>query len=354
MIRIIPYSQLDRESVDAFVARHPNATAYHFSAWMGAVIDAYRHDGWYVISENKTGTIDGLLPLCQIKVPFKGSTLVSLPFCDLSGPLCDSSEIEERMIQECLAFKKEQGVRKLEVRRAGEQLADEKPFESDVDLKVSMLVELPDTPEKLFGGFRAKLRSQVRKAEKNGLSFELGNETTGVEYFYQVFSNNMKRLGSPVHDKRWFEAIQKLYGKRAVIGLVRYGSRIVGAGLILIHANRVSIPWASTLSDYNHLAPNMLLYWELMKIACDQEALLFDFGRSTLGEGTFRFKKQWGARPYRLNWDVYNSAGSIDPDTSGSSYILSRLRPWAETGWQILPDPIANRVGPIIRRYISL
>ncbi|GGX49558.1 FemAB family XrtA/PEP-CTERM system-associated protein [Saccharospirillum salsuginis] len=354
MMRKVPYRQLDRDRVDAYVSRHPNATAYHFSAWMGAVEKAYQHDGWYIVSENDAGTIDGLLPLCRLKLPFGRSSLVSLPFCDLSGPLSDSITIEKQMIEEAIGLLPELGARKLELRRAGESMVDSVTHESGGAVKVSMLAGLPDSAEALFEGFKAKLRSQIRKAEKNGLSFELGEGAVGVEHFYKVFARNMKRLGSPVHDRRWFEAIQALYGKQAVIGLVRYDERIVGAGLILIHPHRVSIPWASTLAEYNHLAPNMLLYWELMKVACTHNAKLFDFGRSTMGEGTFRFKKQWGAEPRRLSWDEYNRTGLVNPVTPAKPSLMSRLRPWVESGWQALPDPIANRVGPKLRRYISL
>ena len=36
-----------------------------------------------------------------------------------------------------------------------------------------------------------------------------------------------------------------------------------------------------------------------------------DFGRSTLGSNTFRFKKQWGAQPEPAVWQYYVRKGQI-------------------------------------------
>jgi hypothetical protein len=46
----------------------------------------------------------------------------------------------------------------------------------------------------------------------------------------------------------------------------------------------------------------MLLYWTKLEYACDNGNKTFDFGRSTPGEGTYRFKPQWGAKPQPLHW----------------------------------------------------
>lgn len=46
----------------------------------------------------------------------------------------------------------------------------------------------------------------------------------------------------------------------------------------------------------------MLLYWAMLEYACDQGYRQFDFGRSTPGEGTCRFKEQWGAKSHQLYW----------------------------------------------------
>ena len=114
---------------------------------------------------------------------------------------------------------------------------------------------------------------------------------------------------------------------------------------------QTSIPWASTLRQYNRLGPNMLLYWNCLKFAADNGKQIFDFGRSTKEEGTFRFKKQWGAKPVPLPW--YSSAVVIQNATKAKGTSLVGRENVAEI-WKKIPVPIANLIGPRLRKYINL
>ena len=199
-------------------------------------------------------------------------------------------------------------------------------------------------------GFKAKLRSQIRKAEKNGLVFDCANDQKSIEDFYCVFTQNMHNLGSPIHSKKWFHAVRESYGKDMLVGRVWLEDKIIGSGILLFSGGNVAIPWASTLRDYNHLAPNMLLYWNLLRLSCERGCKQFDFGRSTLGEGTFRFKQQWGAKPVLLDWQILDKQGRLVKTINRKS----RLRGMFEAVWKLLPLPIANTIGPLVRKHISL
>jgi len=122
----------------------------------------------------------------------------------------------------------------------------------------------------------------------------------------------------------------------------------IGGGIILCSRDMVTIPWASTIKEYNSLSPNMLLYWEFLKYASDQGYAFFDFGRSTPGEGTFKFKQQWGAEPVPLHWYRINA----DKDETEGSAGLLRL--YAERVWSHIPQILTDAVGPMIRRFITL
>ena len=84
----------------------------------------------------------------------------------------------------------------------------------------------------------------------------------------------------------------------------------------------------------------------------------FDFGRSTFGEGTYRFKAQWGAEPQLLNW--YDAAKQSQQDfemlsnNERESAPKGRLRPLVESIWAKLPLSVTTSVGPRIRKHISL
>ena len=78
------------------------------------------------------------------------------------------------------------------------------------------------------------------------------------------------------------------------------GKTPVAAGFLAGFKERLEIPWASSVKAFNKWSPNMLLYWTCLEFACAQGYRTFDFGRSTVGEGTYRFKEQWGAKPHPL------------------------------------------------------
>ncbi len=345
------------EEYNEYVAAHPQATPYHCGAWLHATQSAYGHTGW-LISVHRNGSLCGVLPLVEVKPPIGAGSLVSLPFCDLGGVLADNADIRQRLIAEAKTLAKTNRIKILEIRESGAALETEQAIEAlPAHTKVRMLCELPENSEALFKSYKPKLRSQIRKAEKNGLTAKLLTEPDAVNLFYDVFSQNMRRLGSPVHSLQWFKDLKAAYGDHLLIAVVFQGDKPVGAGIVLLEGKQACIPWASTLEEFNRLAPNMLLYWTLLSHVCDLGYTRFDFGRSTLGEGTYRFKKQWGAQPYELIWTEYldgvkKPASNDSRDTSASG--ISRLRPLIENIWRRLPLAMTNWLGPKLRRYITL
>lgn len=215
--------------------------------------------------------------------------------------------------------------------------------------KLRMLLQLPGSGDELFKSYNAKLRSQIRRPQKEGMDSVIG----GIELlddFYKVFSVNMRDLGSPVHSKNLFKQILNHFGEDARIGIVNYKGQPVAAGMIIRFKNLIEIPWASSLRRYNQFSPNMLLYWSFLEYACNNGHQYFDFGRSTPGEGTHKFKEQWGAKPYPIYWhNIVLNGGPATENKSEKSRFDTATR-----YWQKLPLPISNALGPLIRKRISL
>lgn len=336
---------------DDYVTSNPEATPYHLSGWKKSFEQAYGHKGYYLIAESD-GNIIGVLPICYIKPALFSGSLCSLPFCDVGGVLANNAEVQSALVERAVDLGKQLKVSSLEIRvkDSGKVIGEQIGHEQHQMTKVIMELSLPENSEQLKASFKSKLRSQINKAEKNGLTFYSGTEKSHIDDFYQVLSQNMRSLGSPVHAKDWFEAIRQTYGADMLVGIVAKDEKIIGAGILLFVGNRATIPWASTLTEFNKLAPNMLLYWNLLKYSCDKGYKLFDFGRSTVGEGTYKFKKQWGAIPQALHWSHYNRQGEAIAAVQGQGKLRTKL----EKIWSHLPLKITNYIGPKVRKYISL
>lgn len=345
-INIVQATLEDNFNIDEYLSDKPLASPYQHLNWLLAVKNAYRFDYIYLLAKVENQLV-GILPVCMFKGLGGKKNICSLPFCDVGGVVADNSEVKAVLIQHALKIVNQQHATSLEIRQ---RLTAQ---EAEVDMtgqKVSMLLDLPDTAESLFKGFKSKLRSQIRKAEKNGLRFDCANDAESIEDFYSVFTRNMLNLGSPTHSRKWFHALRENYGNNLLVGRVWYEDKVIGSGILLFSGNNVSIPWASTLRDYNRLAPNMLLYWNLLRESCERGCKQFDFGRSTFGEGTFKFKRQWGAKPVLLDWQTLDNHGAMSTLSSGNS----RMKDMVVNVWKKLPLPVANTLGPRLRKHISL
>ncbi len=297
--------------------------------------------------------IKGVLPLVNFKPFFIKRNLISLPYCDAGGPLADNESIEKKMLQQALKLS-QSGQLSIRSTRPFAGFVSENTVNKQ---KVRMVLNLSSGADKVLSGLKAKVRSQVKKAYKNGLASVIGSLGL-LNDFYSVFSENMRDLGSPVHSRKWIHSILKFYGNRAHLGIVYTPSGDpAAAGVILCHPNVVSIPWASSLRRFNKLNPNMMLYWTFLKFAADNGFKSFDFGRSTIGEGTYNFKKQWGAQPESLHWaELVNDNGDnqikIKFNCSGDSKFKTRER--AESIIKKLPVSLSTAFGSSTRKYIPL
>jgi FemAB-related protein (PEP-CTERM system-associated) len=209
-----------------------------------------------------------------------------------------------------------------------------------------MRLELPDTAEALWDSFKPKVRNQIRKAEQQPLTIAWGAEEL-LPAFYDVFSRNMRDLGTPVFGKRLFCGILRVFERDAELCCLRWSGRPVAAAL-LVHGNQMTeVPSASSLRCMNHTNANMLMYWHLLKRAIERGQSTFDFGRSTVESNTFRFKKQWGAQPYPAVWQYYPRHGQVDDMRLENNKYQRAVRIWKG-----LPLAVTRIIGPIIVRGI--
>ncbi|WP_414828104.1 GNAT family N-acetyltransferase [Alteromonas sp. H39] len=339
----------DSSTWNDYVNSHPKASPYHLYGWLSAVNTAYGHTiSGAIATDNSTGKVVGIFPAITMSIPFWGRQVCSLPYCDVGYGLADNEQILSTMQSYLIEQIQTSSAKYHEVRGLLPAPMDSHSMEHQ---KVRMLLELPEGSEALLASFKSKLRSQIRKAEKNGLTFQLGQSTKLLDDFYSVYAENMRDLGSPAHARKWFRAIVDAYQEDCVISVVYLDDLPIGAGIVLSCNTKACIPWASTLQRHNRLAPNMLLYWSLLAHCADNNKQEFDFGRSTYEEGTYRFKKQWGAQPQLLNWQKLNQNKETIPQAFTEP---GQSRALVENIWKKLPVSVSVLLGSRLRPFISL
>jgi len=340
-ISITLLGQADFEKWDAFVEACPEATFFHRAGWKTVIEKAFGHRTYYLLAE-RNGTILAVLPLTEIKSRLFGHSLVSNAFCVYGGIAAVDEEARIALDLHAQALARELRVGHLEYRQRS-------PFHADWasrDLYFTFRKPIDPDVEQNMLAIPRKQRAMVRKGIKNGLTSELDS---GVDRFFTLFADNVKRHGTPVLPKLYFSLLREVFGKDCEILSVLHDGELVSSVLTFYFRDEVLPYYAGDREDARHLAANDFKYWELMRMSCERGYRLFDYGRSKLGTGQFDFKKNWGFEPTPLHYEYYLVNATSVPEHNP---LNPKYRIFIQM-WRKLPTPVANMLGPHIVRNLG-
>lgn len=360
-IRTLDLSDLElRKKWDEFVFKFEHGH-HHSTNYLDAIFDAYsQHENHSLVALDSDGEVIGALPLVGQRSLIWGNSLTSTPFFNYGGALFFDSKIEQPLLEEAAKVMRCEGYKKLEVRSMS-------PLENQDELrfdgwhththKVAMTIKLSESIESLGSGKKwTKLKSQCKRAEREALKTnselkQLFGKEELLNDFYSVFSKNMRDLGTPVYGIDFFRSM--LAQIDSILTVVYWEGKPVSCGFLFKHETskglKYSIPWASSLSEYSKISVNLYMYYNILDFVINGGAIEFDFGRSTIDSGTYKFKKQWGAEPQTCHWhqlliDESESEPRLDTSQGKMKYVIE--------AWKRLPLPIANLLGPHIVKSI--
>lgn len=327
---------------DEYIHLDKTAALCHLAAWRGVLKRTFRHKSFYIVVK-ENDLVRGTLPLILIKSRVFGRFLISMPFLNYGGICAEKEQAAKLLMEEAIVIAKAEKVDYIELRQSGE-LNLGLPVKKS---KVTMVLELKSNPEDMWKTLDPKVRNQIRRAQKANLRLETGS-LDQIKHFYKVFSHNMRDLGTPVYGKNFFENIARGLFDRARIFSVFLDDVVLASGFTIGYKDSLEIPWASSLRKHNKLCPNTLLYWEIVKYACENGYKYFDFGRCSMNSGTYHFKKQWGAAAKQLYWYYWLPDGRQLPELNPANPKYRLLI----AIWQRLPLAITQIIGPRIAGYI--
>lgn len=342
MSQVVPYQEKYSELWSEYVAQSEKATVAHQIEWREIMQIGLGHQPRYLMCLDQK-RVTGLLPMFLVRTWWGKKYLISLPWIDYGGIIADNQAVARELLASATELAKTEAAEFVELRSVN---SDQLGLDERTD-KVTFKLPLQVDHELLWEGFDAKLRNQIRKADKSGLTTEFV-ASDGLNDFYRVFSRNMRDLGTPVWGRRFFEEIFTRLSERASLILVRKERRVIAAGLVLKFKGSLYVPSASAYRDSLKFCPNHALYWKVIKSGCEDGMVSFDFGRSSTDSNTFRFKKQWVPKPTQLTWQYHlhlsQTMPQINPDNPKYRLMINL--------WRKMPLPLANWLGPkVIRNF---
>ncbi len=333
---------IDASAWNAYVESHPDGTGDHLWEWRDVFTGVFGHESRF-LTAHREGRLVGVLPLVLFRSRLFGRTVVSVPFLNYGGILADDSAAVDALLTEAATVARGFGASHVELRHRVRLRQDLSVRQH----KLGFLRQLPATTEALWSETDRKIRNQVRKAQKEGLTVTHGG-VERVDAFYRVFAENMRDLGTPVYPVALFRTTLTTFPDRARVFVVSRGDEVMASAIAFRFRDTVLVPWASSLRAYRNLCANTLLYWSLLEQAVHQQATVFDFGRSSPGSGPHQFKLQWGATEQPLQWEYLSLSGAPVAEAGPGSPTFSM----AVELWKRLPLGLATRLGPHIVRHI--
>lgn len=328
------------EEWDDFASAQPGFTHFHRLRWRALIGKVFGHECAYLAARDADDRLIGVLPLVRVRSFVFGHYLVSMPFLNYGGPLGSDAAVQA-LVDAAVAMAQREKVKLLELRS---RIPLKIPLHAS-HRKITVMRDLPGDPDVLFKQFDSRLRSQIRRPQKEGVTVAFGPDQ--VVPFFKVFARHMRDLGTPAQPLGFFREIARQFPDDCWFACAYLAGTPVAAGCGFRFLDEFEMTWASSLRAYNREAPNMLLYWSCMERAIRDGARRFNFGRCTPETGTHRFKMQWGGREEQLWW--YDYAATADAATPSPH---DRAYRWGPRIWRRLPESIATTFGPSIVRYI--
>jgi FemAB-related protein (PEP-CTERM system-associated) len=341
-MQIVDCDESRGDAWNGFVRRHPEASFYHRFEWRGINRRCFGHQSAF-LAAMENGQVVGVFPIVQLKSRLFGNIACSMPFVNYGGPCADRDDIEAALLAEAERVAGRWQSDYLEIRSR----RDLGPKYPGSDHKVSMTVALDPDAEKLWNAFKTGHRQDIRKGMKNGFTARFGGAEL-LDDFYALLSESWRDLGTPIYAKSYFADILRTFAGDVRLCVIYREQEAVATAFDGLHRDTVEGMWLAQKMALRNQNVGYVLYWELIKQACEHGYLHFHLGRSTAHSGGETFKKKWNAELRQLHWQyILRSAPTVPGlNPNNPKYRL------AIEAWRRLPIGVTQRVGPAIARSI--
>ncbi|HTR67367.1 MAG TPA: GNAT family N-acetyltransferase [Terriglobales bacterium] len=337
-----------------FLHSQPAASIFHTPGWLQALRRTYGYEPFVLTTTPPGRELANGLPFCRIRSWLTGERLVSLPFADHCQPLFSrSADLYEVLEQIC--GQPARSARYVEIRPLPPQaLGDALPpttIEQHTRLRPGNAYRLhrldlqPDL-DLLFQAFdKSSIQRGIRRAERLPLTYEEGTSPALLKKFYHLQVLTRRRHRLPPQPLQWFRNLLEALGREARIRVVSSDGQPVASILTLFYNRAMVYKYGCSDPRFNNLHGTTLLFWRTIQQAKQEDARVFDLGRSDLDNpGLLRFKAKWGSREFPLAYWRFPPAANHAP-------VFSRGK---QAGRQLLarlPDSLLILLGKTLYKH---
>lgn len=331
----------DESNWNALVHSQADGTFFHLCQWRRVIEAAFNHTSYYLLHE-EDGHVTGILPLIHIRSRLFSNALISTPFCVYGGILATNEFAWQALERAAIDLAEKLRVSYLEVRQR------ERPYKNwqSKDLYYTFRKPIGPDPDANFQDVPRKQRAMIRKGMQAGLQSVVDDD---VDRLYPVYSESVRNLGTPVFSRYYLELLKETFNTSCDIVTVLCGNKPVSSVMNFYFRDEVLPYYGGGNAAARNLKANDFMYWEVMRRATEKGVRLFDFGRSKVDTGPYRFKKHWGFEPQPLYYQYHLVRSQSIPDLSPAN---SKYR-HAIAMWRRMPLSLTQWLGPWLARDLG-
>lgn len=330
------------EAWDRYIMEHSQGNFYQLYAWKEINEKNFSHSCHFQALK-RHDEICGILPLVYVQSRLFGKILSSMPFVNFGGLCANTPQDTQLLLDAASSLTRDCNADYLEL-RATEHYSDEILTSTH---KISMTLDLADDPDIIWNGFKSKHRTNIRRVYKDGIYVKQGRHEL-LDDFYLLLSKSWKRLGTPIYRKSYFEDILNSFPDDTRIFIAYRNDMPIASAFNGYCKNMVEGMWAGALPEYRSMQANYVLYWEMIKDACERGYRHFHLGRSTSDTGAEAFKKKWNAYSKQLYWQyILNNQSEVPELNVNNPKFQIAIKIWRQ-----LPLKATTSIGPFIARCI--
>jgi len=278
----------------------------------------------------------------HVKSLLFGNALISVPFLVYGGPIAANEAAFCRVVDAARELARGLAVDHLELR-------NRTPLEGcwrTKNLYATFRKRIDPDPAINLKAIPRKQRAVIRKGIQAGLKAEIDQDS---ERLHAAMLACKRNLGTPFFGASWLRAIKDEFDDLVEITTVTHKGATVCSVMSFHYGNEILPYYGGGWDIARQLKGNDFMYWAVMEKACQEGIEIFDYGRSVIGSGAYRFKKHWGFEPQPLfhHYHLVRAKELPNLSPSNAKYQL------AIQGWQRLPLWAARLLGPPLARRIG-
>lgn len=337
-------SAQDTSAWDRYVDNHNDGTFFHLTGWYSVIRYVFKHKHHYILAEEE-GNIVGILPLFEQKSAVFGHALISTPFCVYGGVIADSDAIRHKLEKAALELGHSLKVDYVELRDKDPRKSEGPWVAHCKHATFSSLIN--DCPDQILTDIKRKQRAVIRHSLKNNLQWDNKDNTS---LCYDVYSQSVHNLGTPVFNKKLFSKLKETFGERCETLIVRNSEGEAVSSVLSFYYKDTVLPYyGGGTHDARDLKSNDYMYYQLMCIAKDKGMAKFDFGRSKTDSGSYKYKKHWGMQEDKLNYRIALIKAKDLPNLSPNN---PKYRLFIDL-WKKMPLSLSRHIGPQLSKYLG-